>query len=397
MKLLTTQSDLEREFIRLISQYKEFYWATAWAGESRLLNELLLNKAKIKRIVVGIHFYQTHPNFISEFLNEDRVRFIQQPSGTFHPKIYIFLDTENKWEMLVGSANFTHQAFTNNTEATILLTSKDNNSNDSLENGLKMVDENWKSGKVFNKKELDQYRITWNIQEPKLKSLSGLYGSKEGNPKPIYKASTTIRSWEEFITELKKDKLQELGMRLRVIEISRALFHKSKHFNLLNEDERKFIAGIPNKLDVRGAENWGLFGSMKGAGIFKNRIKENDINISKALDQIPLFGEITKTHYDNFINHFTKTFTGNYVGTATRLLLMKRPDIFICFDSKNKSELCKDFGILQSGMNYERYWEDIVKRIYDSNWWLFPNPKNLQETKVCEARAAFLDSLYYNE
>ncbi|MFX5684784.1 hypothetical protein ABTE42_21900, partial [Acinetobacter baumannii] len=77
------------------------------------------------------------------------------------------------------------------------------------------------------------------------------------------------------------------------------LFESVNHFNELTEDQRKFIAGIPNKLDIAGAEDWGYFGSMKGAGIFKNKIKENDRNVSKALDQIPFAGQITKRHYDN--------------------------------------------------------------------------------------------------
>jgi hypothetical protein len=76
---------------------------------------------------------------------------------------------------------------------------------------------------------------------------------------------------------------------------------------------------------------------------------------------------------------------------------MKRPDIFVCLDSKNSSALCRDFGIKQSEMDHERYWNDIIERIYDSDWWRNPNPLNEKEKKVSEARAAFLDSLYYDE
>ena len=76
---------------------------------------------------------------------------------------------------------------------------------------------------------------------------------------------------------------------------------------------------------------------------------------------------------------------------------MKRPDIFLCLDSKNRSALCKDFGIIQSAMGYERYWDDIVERIYDCDWWRNPKPKNDTERRISEARAAFLDSLYYQE
>ncbi len=203
------------------------------------------------------------------------------------------------------------------------------------------------------------------------------------------------RSWDDFMNEVRNETSHGLDKRLRVIEIAKSLFDKVGHFNELTEDERKFIAGIPNNLAIEGAEDWGFFGSMKGAGIFKNKIKENDINISKALDQIPLSGQITKKHYENYIKYFTQTFSGNYIATATRLLCMKRPDTFVCFDSKNRSTLCKDFGIIQSEMDYERYWDDIIERIYDSDWWQNPNQKNDIEEKVNEARAAFLDSLYY--
>jgi len=52
----------------LIDLYENFYWATAWAGVgSTHFDNLLANKDKIKKIVVGIHFYQTHPDFIETF------------------------------------------------------------------------------------------------------------------------------------------------------------------------------------------------------------------------------------------------------------------------------------------------------------------------------------------
>lgn len=398
MKLITTATELEKEFRRLTKQYDHFYWATAWASSgSKLFNDLLTNKDKIQKIVVGIHFYQTHPDFIEAFLNNKKVRFIQQPEGTFHPKLYLFTDKTDKWELIIGSANFTTEAFSRNTEASLLITHKDSNSTDTYNNAIKLVDQTFSDGKTFNKTNLDKYRTTWKNHRQKIKSLSGQYGSKKRKPKPIHEVPMMNRSWDEFMNEVRNDPTHGLDRRLRVIEIAQELFESVNHFYELTEDQRKFIAGIPNKLDIDGAEDWGYFGSMKGAGIFKNKIKENERNVSKALDQIPLSGQITKRHYDNFIKYFTQTFTGNYIATATRLLCMKRPDTFVCFDSKNRSALCKDFGIIQSEMNYERYWDDIVERVYDSDWWQNPNPKSDTEEKVSEARAAFLDSLYYEE
>lgn len=404
MKLITTSTELEKEFRRLTKQYDNFYWATAWASSSStLFNDLLNNKLKVQKILVGIHFYQTHPDFIEAFLNDKKVHFIQQPDGTFHPKLYLFTNDSDKWELIVGSANFTGAAFSKNTEASVLLSNKDSNSSEIFINAIKLVEETFAIGKTFDKKDLEKYRISWKNHQQKIKSLSGQYGSKKRKPKPIHEVPMMSRNWLEFITIVRNETSHGLDKRLRVIEIANELFESVTHFNELTEDQRKFIAGIPNTLNVDGAEDWGYFGSMKGAGIFKNKIKSNDINLSKALNQIPNSGQITKRQYENYIRHYERAFIGtklegaNNLATATRLLCMKRPDTFVCFDSKNRSELCKDFGIIQTEMDYDRYWDDIVERIYDSEWWQNPSPINETEIRVSEARAAFLDSLYYEE
>ncbi len=174
-------------------------------------------------------------------------------------------------------------------------------------------------------------------------------------------------------------------------------FQKYKHFNEMTADERKFVAGLPNALNTDKLEA-GWFGSMKGNGVFRGRVGANDANVSRALDHIPLYGQLTKAHFTAFVAEYRKTFKKRtFVATATRLLAMKRPDTFVCLDSRNRAELCKAFGIPQAGMSYVRYWDAIVARISDSEWWQSPLPKNKDEKRVSEARAAFLDSLYYRE
>lgn len=97
MKLIITATELETEFKRLTRQYKKYYWATAWAGiSSTLFSELTTRKDRIEKIIVGIHFYQTHPDFIKTFLDSNKIKFIKQPEGTFHPKLYLFYDNYNK-------------------------------------------------------------------------------------------------------------------------------------------------------------------------------------------------------------------------------------------------------------------------------------------------------------
>ena len=303
--------------------------------------------------------------------------------------------------MIVGSSNFTKEAFNKNTEANTLITNKDINSESILATAFKLINESWKKSKYFDDKELIRYRTIWKNHRPKIKSLSGFYGSDNGDSKPIHEVAVTTMTWDEFVKKVRNDRTHGLKKRLRVISIAQDLFSSKEHFNELEDEERKFIAGIPNKCKIRGAEEWGFFGSMKGSGVFKNKIIFNDSNISNALDKIPLKGQITKTHYDNFINTFKKAFIGTSlentkcIAIASRLLAMKRPDIFVCLASKNKSKLCKDFGIPQSNMSFERYWEDIILRIFDSDWWRNPETKDEQEVEISKSRVAFLDALYY--
>ena len=403
MKLITDSKTFEREFLRLLESYEKYYWLTAWASASSLsFKKLNSTRDKIEKIVVGIHFYQTHPDFIEAFLDTETIRYIKQPEGTFHPKMFLFHNSSNEWEALIGSANFTHAAFTVNTEISTLISSRDKNADKTLSKIFEIINSIWYESKQFDKKELDDYRKIWKNFRPKIDSLSGKYGNtitdKKNKNKPMYLVPVANMDWEEYVDKVRNEKYHSLISRLKVLKIAKTLFEKVESFKDLADDERKFIAGIPNNLPVDKDADWGYFGSMKGAGIYKNRIIENDINISNALDEIPLSGQITKLHYLRFLDKYRKTFNkGNYLGTASRLLAMKRPDVFVCLDSKNKSKLCKNFGIVQKDLGYERYWDDIILRIYDFEWYINSKPRDKKEKEICDSRAAFLDSLYYEE
>lgn len=398
MKLLIKHSDLEKEFKRLIKQYSNFHWATAWASAgNEVFEDLLKNTYKIDKITVGIHFYQTHPEFIKAFIDDENVRFIEQPQGTFHPKIYLFSNDEDEWELIIGSANFTASAFTKNTEVCVLMNAKDANSKEAYKSALEIIRSSFELGKTFKESDWKSYKKIWDIQQQKIQSLSGQYGSGKSKPKPAYKIELQTKSWNDYIDDIYDEGKSIIKRRIRVIEIAKELFQSVSHFKELDDNERKFIAGLPSNLKhtTSGAEDWAFFGSMKGAGKFSKLINENSNLISKALDEIPLYGTITKTYYDRFLEYFQSALPGNYLATSTRLLAMKRPDVFVCYDSKNNDALCRDFEINKNGMNHERYWNDIILRINDSEWYQKPAPTNEMERKISLSRSAFLDSLYY--
>jgi hypothetical protein len=184
-----------------------------------------------------------------------------------------------------------------------------------------------------------------------------------------------------------------MSQRLKVLHTAKKLLADHQHLNQIDLNGRRKIGGLL----VRDGVDYRFFGSMKN-GMFESAIKNNDENLSLALDLIPSDGIVTREMYFNYIEQYKKAFPkGRHgIATATRLLAMKRPDTFVCFDSQNQKRLCAAFGISRT-MNYHKYWDSIVERIRkEARWWNAPAPPPGVERDVWEARAAFLDSIYYD-
>jgi HKD family nuclease len=126
MKFLATPSDIEPQLRRLLRSSAKLRMAVAWAGYDFPLAKLLLDhRSKIEQLTVGIHFYQTHPDFIASVMGLDGARFVMNPDGVFHPKLYYFEHANGDWECVTGSPNFTKGAFSQNTEVAVLIGSGD--------------------------------------------------------------------------------------------------------------------------------------------------------------------------------------------------------------------------------------------------------------------------------
>src|SRR5664280_143483 len=148
MKLITSTTELTNEFRRLLKSYKSFSWLIAWAGKPFELTDLLEKYSKsANKVVIGLHFYQTHPDFIQRFMGNEHFRFIKQTQGTYHSKIYYFENAENDWELLIGSSNFTNAAFSCNTETNVLITSKSQESVAIRNKIFTQIDSSWNIAK----------------------------------------------------------------------------------------------------------------------------------------------------------------------------------------------------------------------------------------------------------
>lgn len=394
MKLLASAKDVEQEARWLIRHCSRVRCAVAWASHKCPAHTTLeKHESKIKQLTVGIHFYQTHPDFIEAFIDHKSVRFVMNPNGVFHPKVYLFEDNDNEWSAIVGSPNLTEGGFSLNSEVAVLITSADKGATEAYQQLNKTLDDFHKRGKQLTAKELSAYRAVWKRQLAKRGSLSGTYNppGDDGIPKSTpLEASVFTDDWPTYFAKVQKDVHSTTKKRLAVLDQARQLFAQYAHFSDVPLEDRKGIAGFREKTPPE----WLNFGSMKGHGYFKAAISQNNQFISEALDAIPLAGAVTKRDFDGYRRSFVQAFTYPGTATATRLLAMKRPDYFVCLDDANEKKLCRTFGITQK-VKLEDYWDKVVARITDSNWWDSDEPTDKIERQVWQGRAAFLDVLFY--
>jgi HKD family nuclease len=174
MRVLSTAAAINGELVRLIGECSSCQVAVAWASVGfDAFNVLERNVTKIERLVVGTHFYQTHPNFIAPFLTNPKVRFVLNPEGLFHPKVYLFEKPDGQWECVIGSPNFTKGGLGSNDEMAVLVTNQDDGAEEALAAVKSSIKRYWHNpGAVrLSRAEWEAYRKTWKRKQRLLKSL----------------------------------------------------------------------------------------------------------------------------------------------------------------------------------------------------------------------------------
>jgi hypothetical protein len=211
-------------------------------------------------------------------------------------------------------------------------------------------------------------------------------------------------SWTAYASAIRQVPNSYLQVRLTVLPSARNLLQRVESFGQLDDRERKSLAGFIGRNQCRIEhvdEPWHIFGSMKGAGCFKNRVNANDLHLAAALDQIPLEGPVTATHYDRYITHFTNAFDGMAksagLSTASRLLAMKRPDYFVCVTRKNRPRLAEIAGLGTGGLTIATYWTRLIEPITATPWWQSPRPATDDAVPLWNGRTALLDVLCHIE
>jgi hypothetical protein len=215
----------------------------------------------------------------------------------------------------------------------------------------------------------------------------------DAGSRPGQSANLVSLSWPDFFARVGAEQRPPghplFEERLQVLREIRRLFAQQVHFRDLDYKGRRMVAGLLKSANP----NFLLFGSMQWVGFFKQAVRDNNEEISLALDEIPIDGDISRDHYQRFTDRFLKAFKHSGMALASRLLAMKRPDTFVCVNNQNREGLVQAFGVSPS-KDADAYW-DLIGKVRSCTWWKAPAPAPGDEREVWRARAAFLDALFY--
>ena len=135
------------------------------------------------------------------------------------------------------------------------------------------------------------------------------------------------------------------------------------------------------------------FASTKSAKNLHALMSTSCVELDDALSHIPLEGDVTQAQYADFVAVYINAFNvlENEKATlapATRLLAMRRPDIFTPVTSGSLDLLCQSLGLVKlTNRDFERYWHEIVMAIHKQPWYLQDQPEDQLEATIWQYRA----------
>lgn len=402
MKMLVTPRSISDAMQYCMKSYHHYYWSVAWAGwdgkqcEFKELHMLSINPRRFTKIVIGTHFYQTHPEFIRRFRGHDGIRFCLINDELFHPKVYFFENGERDWACIVGSANFTVSALTRNVEACLYFTSDDPVDGDVRRDILSMINNAWKKASPGNEIDIAKYTKLWSRsrkavmgkstpKKRKKEKINGIKIDHEGAIGGLLKADWKQYSMAVTSTERYKDNCGNAV--LAALDELHVLWRK-KEYALMNDEERKKLLGTSG--------NYAWLGDMKHARIFMRDRAKTANKVSAAMAKIPLNHnmDVTRKHYDAFLRQWQKI-PHAAIGVATRLLAVRRPDVFCSVNRRCRDKLCGSLGI--RSITLENYWNDCIEVLRQSAWWNSPKPVHVRQKQLWDVRMALIDFLVCDE
>ena len=194
---------------------------------------------------------------------------------------------------------------------------------------------------------------------------------------------------------------QALAERLRLLNYISSL--RISTFADMSDLERLAFAGKhlsahePAKFDF----DVELFGSTRGAKGLHELLQHTPSLLDDALSAIPLEGEVSEADYKEFVTRYTAAFAtldkakaGLFA--ATRLLAMRRPDVFMVLTASKVDALCQGLGLVKlKPTDFSRYWVDIIEALHRQPWFKSAQPEDATELELWNNRVVLFDLFFF--
>jgi HKD family nuclease len=395
IKVCGKPKQVRDHLLKLLDECDSFAWASAWITPNPVMRAALQAKGKMARLVIGTHRYITSPDVLDDCLGLKNVQiYPPDAEALFHPKIYAF-KMEDRLEVYIGSSNLTGAGLSRNTECGVFLSAEA--THPKLQELLAYVDTCWQDGQDLTPDFVESYRAN----KARVKEAEAALKIFTPIKRRLYTGHSASQvdgckmTWAEFTGLVRKFKEQKYKERLQMLSVTHKL--AAKRFDELTLQERKKVTGRLRDVQADGID-YGWFGNMGAYGGFGPVIEHQASKIADALAHIPLAEEVTRHHFDAFRKKFLKVegATNGWLGLATRLLAMRRPDRFVCIDGPNVRGVSAAFGAPYTTVKLDTYWDLIVAQVRISPWYMSEEPHDETEREIWQGRVALLDAIYYD-
>ncbi len=375
---------------------KLFGWADtidvayAWAGarQGKAAHWQALRPEKIGRALIGTQFAQTEP-WVLETLQASscELKVMLDSEGTFHPKLAIGRRKDGSVRILMGSSNLTAGGFETNTELNVLLAADETNAQ--VKKAASYFDECWARGKPldFDPSWLARYKVAY-ARRPRPMGIVPMAPWRLESP------TSLSMDWPDYVAMIREQEGRPINPTFRIsiagshpsyreeFEHTADAFAADRSFASLTLEERKYAIGM--------GHSSGLLGQMSAAGDAKALVYHEPERIAPFLDRIPLHGpvnDVLSSVMDGLV-----ALDGISIGVASRLLVAKRPDLFVSVNNGSRVQLRRLFG---RNITTVPHYLELLEIVWGMEWFRSPPPSDVSERFIWNHRAALLDAVLY--
>lgn len=368
----------------------DFAFAWASSSEGHGAHWAAIELAKVRHAVVGVHFNQTEPAALMALHELKVLRVVAETSGVFHPKVVLGRKGD-QGRVILGSSNFTGGGYGANIELNAQIDGE--LTAPSIAAVVNFIDAQWASPRSFvpDAAWLIEYAAAYAARPkpPRTPPPPGASQVKNAADLDVDfdRYFGLVTSWERR-TLASGDPVRvfdhEAGSYLEEAEACQAALKAFPSFGKMPVNLRKHVAGW-------GEDTSGYFGRMTGAGYFKNVVLKHPDVLAEHLDKLPLTGKVSRVLAEDVLTGLVGV-QGVALGVASRLLAVKRPDLYMPVNNANRERIAAIFGSAPATVGgYLTFHEKLWKY----PWATASAPAGEPEKRVWAARVALLDALVY--